>query len=76
MPSSGPRKPCELFEWADGKFPHCQHKRRSVLRTCLKPGPHNGRRFFCCPMPKAGQCNFFEWSAGDPLPGVILRPLT
>ena len=55
---SGPCKQCELFEWADGKFPLCKHKRRSILRTCFKTGQNNGRRFFCCSMPKAERCFF------------------
>ena len=51
------------FQWADEKFPICEgHGKRAVLRTVLKQGPNNGRKFFACPLAKKKQCGFFEWT--------------
>lgn len=60
---SGPaRRSCNLFAWADGKFPKCSHGSLSIIRRVLKPGMNNGRYFFCCASDQQSQqCKFFEW---------------
>lgn len=53
-----------VFQWADERFPTCLgHGKPCSLRTVVKQGPSNGRRFFCCPLRK-NTCQFFEWAVG------------
>ena len=53
------------FQWADTRFPLCpDHGKPCTIRTVLKVGPNNGRKFFACKMPKNKQCKFFEWAYG------------
>jgi len=47
-----------------------------VLRSVLKQGENNGRRFFACPtsLPRrldhSPPCNFFQWARDDVLSGI------
>lgn len=65
---------CCFFEWADEVFPRCkQHPQRpTILRTVLKQGENNGRRFFVChaSLDNPQKCGFFQWARHDLLSGI------
>ena len=59
-------------QWADETFPVCEgHGKRCAIRTVLKEGPNNGRKFFACGQQKKNQCQFFQWA--DEYHAVTIR---
>ncbi|KAJ8297911.1 hypothetical protein KUTeg_024442, partial [Tegillarca granosa] len=59
----GHNKKCSLVEWADESFPICMgHGKPCTIRTVMKQGPNNGKKFFTCSQPKNKQCQYFEWA--------------
>lgn len=66
---------CLSRQWADLSFPFCNHGKRSILRTVLKMGPNNGKKFFVCPLGKGTQCRFFQWATPGP-EWALLQVLT
>ena len=53
------------LQWADEDFPICEgHGKKAVIRTVMKLGSNNGRKFFACSAPKNKQCQFFQWAEG------------
>ena len=64
--------PHTVLQWADERFPQCEaHGKPCVLRTVLKEGANNGRRFFACSRPTKKQCQYFQWA--DQYNTLIIR---
>ncbi|NWV15405.1 NEIL3 Endonuclease, partial [Ptilonorhynchus violaceus] len=42
-----------------------KHSRLCSLRVVRKDGENKGRQFYCCPLPRETQCDFFQWADLD-----------
>ncbi|NWW56481.1 NEIL3 Endonuclease, partial [Ifrita kowaldi] len=48
------------------EHPCCsKHTRPCSLRIVRKDGENKGRRFYCCPLPRETQCDYFQWADLD-----------
>ena len=58
-------RPSNALAARSSRVPRCACSLDAVSREVSKMNSNHGRRFYCCPKPRAQSCGFFAWADDD-----------